>query len=188
MTWEWSHTAEGEAAVQENINRKPREWLEVVWAEWVAAIPHPKYGIGYSAELNNKKYEKALIRAKKKTDEQLAEFIWEKTSQLRQCTNGGWEAHCCPFGCGCHMVGFDTNVEHPDGVLQQGTDEDSHILHVETKNLADWCEKNITESEGYDGDNFVARNLAEMVSTIRKMRKAGFDINTFDGFENEPGE
>ena len=111
MAWSWSHSGEAYENVKANIEAKPREWLEVVWAEWVAAIPHPRFGIDFHADLDTRKYALALIRAKRKTNEQLAQFIWERTESLATCTNGGWEAWCCPFGCGCHMVPFDLTEE-----------------------------------------------------------------------------
>jgi hypothetical protein len=52
MAWSWSHTGEAYENVKANIEAKPREWLEVVWAEWVAAIPHPRFGIDFHADLD----------------------------------------------------------------------------------------------------------------------------------------
>jgi hypothetical protein len=34
----------------------------------------------------------------------LSELIWELAEGQRTCTNGGWEAWVCPFGC--HTVPF----------------------------------------------------------------------------------
>lgn len=107
MAWSWSHTPEAYEAVHENILNAEREWLEIVWAEWQAAIPHPEFGIGFHADLDSAKYETALADAKTKPSEGLAEDIWEKTSEFATCTNGGHESWCCPFGCTCHMVPFD---------------------------------------------------------------------------------
>ena len=36
MAWSWSHETEAYAAVLANIHKQPREWLEVVFAEWSA--------------------------------------------------------------------------------------------------------------------------------------------------------
>src|SRR4051794_20203960 len=105
MTWEWSHTTEAYMAVRTNIENQPREWLEVVWAEWVALTPDPDDR--WHDRMDLRRYAKACVRAKSKAREYLVEFIQRKTEELRLCTNGGWEAHCCPFGCGCHMVPFD---------------------------------------------------------------------------------
>lgn len=111
MSWSWSHTSEAYENVRRQIESQPREWLETVWSEWVAAVPDERFGINFHADLDLRKYELALVRAKRKTDEQLAEFIWNKTESLATCTNGGHEAHCCPFGCGCHFVPFDAPAE-----------------------------------------------------------------------------
>ena len=45
MVWEWSHSTEAYAAVQQNIHVQTRDWLAVVYAEWKAAIPHQRFGI-----------------------------------------------------------------------------------------------------------------------------------------------
>jgi hypothetical protein len=185
MTWEWSHSEGAYSHAEQHIRSKPREWLEVVWAEWVAAVPHPQHGMAFHANLDSRKYQKALVRAKNKTDEELADLIWQKASELRNCTNGGWEAHCCPFGCSCHMVPFDRNVQDPDGEVQQGVDEDSNILWVRTDLLGKWCEENISEVEGYDGDSYVAPDYNAMREMVARMQKAGFDINVYDGFDTD---
>jgi len=110
MAWQWSHTPEAYSNVEANIKAKPREWLEVVFAEWRASqnkrgIP-PRTG---THKFNERKYNRALAYAKRPdiTAEWLAEFIWQMTQDLATCTNGGWEAWCCPFGCGCHTVPFE---------------------------------------------------------------------------------
>jgi hypothetical protein len=120
MAWSWSHTGEAYAAVQKQIEEKDREWLEVVWSEWISATPHPRFGISFSAELDERRYAKALIRAKAKSTEYLAEFIWEKTEAYATCSNGGWEAYCCPFDCMCHQVPFTPDEEQDldDGVYK----------------------------------------------------------------------
>lgn len=115
MAWSWSHTAEAYENAKANIQAKPRDWLKEVWAEWQAAIPHEKFGIDFHADLDTPLYDKKLIEAETLTNEQLAEYIWTRTEELRTCTNGGHEAWCCPFGCGCHLVKFDLE---PNATLQ----------------------------------------------------------------------
>ena len=131
MAWSWSHTNEAYAAVEANIRAQSREWLEEVWAEWVAARGHtdnPKARpwnetfwseIHFFAQLDLRRYHLAIVRAKRKSSKELADFIWEKTQKLATCTNGGWEAWCCPFGRQCHMVPFDTQeeIEEPNRTL-----------------------------------------------------------------------
>lgn len=112
MAWEWSHTGEAYQNVEANIKAKPREWLEVVFAEWRAA--QDKRGIPQTGTHNfdERKYNRALAYAKRPeiTDEWLAQFIWERTEELRTCENGGWKAWACPSGCGCHLIPFDLEV------------------------------------------------------------------------------
>lgn len=107
MAWSWSHSPEAYNNARQNVFNRDREWLQVVWAEWQATIPHPEHGIGFHAELDLAKYESLMVEAKALSDEALAESIWERAVELGHCTNGGWEAWCCPFGCGCHTVSFD---------------------------------------------------------------------------------
>lgn len=101
MAWSWSHTAEAYDNARQNIENKDREWLEVCWAEWRAAEPKE-----YSEhEFNEKKYAKALVKAKKLPGDVLASDIWDKASEFATCDNGGFNAYCCPWGC--HTVPFD---------------------------------------------------------------------------------
>jgi hypothetical protein len=102
MTWEWSHSVEAYEAARENVKAKDREWLEVVWAEWEASTPE-------SDEMDIGKYDEKL--AKRLPEDILTDAIWEKMQEQALCTNGRWEAWCCPFGCGCHMVSFSYEDE-----------------------------------------------------------------------------
>ncbi len=107
MSWEWSHTVEAYSYAQEQVQKQERSWLEVVFAEWEALDSREDFEDGF----NEEKYNAALLHAKELPDDVLADFIWEKMEALATCTNGGWEAHCCPFGCGCHMVPFGPDKE-----------------------------------------------------------------------------
>ena len=118
MTWEWSHSGEAYQNARQQLEALPRETRNVIAAEWLAAIPHPRHGIDFHAELDTRKYYRALVRVAKWSDEEINEFIWSGAQReenkvqigmegLRNCTNGGWKAWCCPFGCECHMVPFD---------------------------------------------------------------------------------
>jgi hypothetical protein len=110
MAWSWSHAAEAYAYAQEQVQKQDRSWLEVVFAEWRAG--QEKGGVinPVSTNFHQRKYDRALKYAKALPpglgDEVLAEFVWEKMSEFATCTNGGWEAWCCPFGCMSHMVPF----------------------------------------------------------------------------------
>ena len=103
MAWAWSHSADAYADCCENVHNKPRDWLEVVFAEW-HACKDPNMD---SNEFNQRKYNAALKRAKKLPNDILADYIWERMEEYATCTNGGHKAYACPSGCGCHLVSFD---------------------------------------------------------------------------------
>src|SRR5438874_1632728 len=115
MAWSWSHTSEAYEYAREELLEQEREWLEVVFAEWRAAQEKHSHINPVHANFNERKYERALKWAKSLRDdlaeEVLAEFIWEKMEAQATCTNGGWEAWCCPYGCVCHMVPFSPEEE-----------------------------------------------------------------------------
>ena len=120
MAWSWSHTDEAYAAVEEQLNNKAdaanngdteaAEWIQVVWAEWVASNWEDNL---IMSDLDLKKYERCLVRAKRQGESvgygKLVENIWEWTSELAACTNGGHEAYLCPHGC--HLLPFNVEVE-----------------------------------------------------------------------------
>ena len=111
MSWSWSHTPEAYANAQANVQAQNKEWLEIVYAEWESQVPHDQGLDGF----DNSKYNRAKRKAKKLPADVLAEYIWEKMSEQAVCDNGGHNAHCCPYGCGCHTVPFN--------LVQEGTDE-----------------------------------------------------------------
>jgi hypothetical protein len=102
MAWEWSHSVEAYQAVETNIRNQPRDWLETVYAEWCARDGN---------NLDDDRYRESLMVANEMTDGELADFVWRRADEYRTCENGGWLAHCCPFGCLCHMVSFDAEEE-----------------------------------------------------------------------------
>jgi hypothetical protein len=106
MSWSWSHTDEAYNNACANMANLPRKERNIIAAEWIAAIPHPKHGIHFHAEFNEKKYDKALKRVSLWDGSQINVYIWNKMRAYATCTNGGFEAYCCPFGCGPHLVSF----------------------------------------------------------------------------------
>lgn len=118
MAWSWSHT--NEATVEEQLNNivdeannsdiEAIEWLQVVWSEWVASNWKKDRG---TTDLDLRKYERAIARAKRQGEElgygKLATDIWNWSSELSTCTNGGWNAWCCPFGC--HLLPCTVELE-----------------------------------------------------------------------------
>ena len=105
MAWSWSHSHEAYHNACENVHNKDREWLEIVYAEW-HACKDPNEDCN---EFNERKYNRALKRAKKLPGDVLADYIWERMEEYATCTNGGWQAWCCPSGC--HLVSFDSESE-----------------------------------------------------------------------------
>ena len=116
----WSHSEEAYAAVEEQLNNKAdeatngnqeaAEWLQVVWSEWVASDWREDR---VTTDLDLRKYERAIARAKRQGEElgydKLASDIWNWSSKLGTCTNGGWNAWCCPHGC--HLIPFSVEAE-----------------------------------------------------------------------------
>ena len=111
MAWEWSHSVEAYQAVEQNIRSQSREWLITVYAEWQAldGSDQPD-GAGF----NEVTFRVMILYGATLNNEALADYIWERTEQHRTCENGGYLAHCCPFGCLCHMVSFDAPNPIPE--------------------------------------------------------------------------
>ena len=103
MTWEWSHTNEAYDNVRAQIYARPTEWLRECWAE-IKARTVADDGCDEDG-FNNLRYDNALVEAATLPDDTLADDIERFASEQRRCTNGGWRAHCCPWGC--HDVPFD---------------------------------------------------------------------------------
>ena len=106
MVWEWSHTAEAYENARQQIAAQDRDWLAVCWAEIQARGSREDYPDGFNSEA----YETALKHSASLASDDLADAIWDFSADQRDCTNGGWAAHCCPWGC--HTVPFDP-VEEP---------------------------------------------------------------------------
>jgi len=104
--WSWSHTQDAYDNAQSNIRDLPREKLEIVFAEWRALQTNKTDELlKMNPDFDLKKYDKAIIYAKTLSDDDLCNFIWEKTSEQAICDNGGHAAWICPYGC--HRVSFD---------------------------------------------------------------------------------
>lgn len=101
MAWSWSHTAEAYANARAQLEALDRETKVTIAAEWFAQSKTQR------DHIDIKRYKKSMAKAERMPDDILHDFIWEKMEELATCTNGGWQAWCCPFGCMCHMVPFD---------------------------------------------------------------------------------
>ena len=109
MSWSWSHSVEAYQAAENNMRDLPLEKLVIILAEWKAAEPDEDGDTGFDQE----KYTDAIHSIQSELEagtlykDMIEDDIWKRMSEQATCTNGGHEAHCCPFGCGCHLVGFD---------------------------------------------------------------------------------
>ena len=120
MAWAWSHTNEAYAAVEDQLNNKAdeanngdieaAEWIHVVWSEWVASDWREDR---VTTDLDLRTYERASARAKRQGEslgyDKLAADIWNWSSDLATCTNGGSESWVCPYGC--HLIPFNVKAE-----------------------------------------------------------------------------
>ena len=128
MAWEWSHAPEAYRDAEANLRALPANELGVIWAEWQCAESR-EYG---EHEFNGRKYGKAIrrfhsrLRRDVERDLQVYGFdgnlkpafleecqaeVWERMSEFSTCTNGGWEAYACPWGCGPHLISFSRAEE-----------------------------------------------------------------------------
>ncbi len=108
MAWSWSHSQEAYANAQANLEDLPREVREVIYAEWRAVQTRKKTDYNDHDHFDERRYQRALAWVKTSDDADdtaINEFIWIKAEAQATCTNGGWEAWLCPYGC--HLVSFD---------------------------------------------------------------------------------
>jgi hypothetical protein len=113
MTWEWSHAPEAYADARENLEDLDPVELQVIYAEWAANRTAegpcredddpPGGGTSVNGEdFDEVRYAQALDEARGLTPDVLADAIWRHAEGLRNCTDGGWQAWVCPYGC--HLV------------------------------------------------------------------------------------
>lgn len=110
MAWEWSHTAEAYAYARQQVMTMNVETLRVVWAEWRARVADPDNPCSEDG-FSQKKYRKAIRRSFTTPIEDMRTTVWEASEAQALCTNGGWEAWVCPWGC--HTVPFGPGFEDP---------------------------------------------------------------------------
>lgn len=114
MTWEWSHSQEAYDNLRLQLEAQDREFLETVYAEWKAEGRPGWFGSDgrhaiTTAGFDERRYQRALCAAKDLSTDVLVEKIYNLAERQASCTNGGWEAWTCPYGCAVHMLPF----EHP---------------------------------------------------------------------------
>ena len=105
MAWEWSHSVEAYEAVRLNIGDLPRGRLMLILAEWKANVGDCSDSFDeeiYCSAMQDLERSFLLNRF-------FAEEIYDLAQDQATCTNGGYEAWICPFGC--HTVPFDRDSE-----------------------------------------------------------------------------
>jgi len=115
MSWSWSHTLEAYANARAQLEALDDSALAVIAAEWSAStFTDTVVNAGFELHLN--RYDKAHKRFRKQLRPSardrnrpvILEAVWLQIEALATCTNGGWEAWACPYGCGCHLLSFDS--------------------------------------------------------------------------------
>lgn len=112
MSWEWSHAPEAYDNAKENLANQNKAWLEVCWAEIMCAEPRAwrnRWADNRGYEFDKPSYLYWLETAKLISEDSLIDSIWKFAQEYRTCSDGGFDAHCCPFGC--HTVSFDLEEE-----------------------------------------------------------------------------
>lgn len=111
MTWSWSHTQEGMQNVENAIRELDDDTLAQIYTEWICAIVVKGEYI-FSRSLRDRGAFKTAVNLVENMRAELIDFIIDKTNAHAECTNGGHEAHICPFGC--HRVSFDSDEPNDD--------------------------------------------------------------------------
>lgn len=121
MAWGWSHTPEAYQNFRGNLGRLQTSELITISAEWLARIPDPDcFDDGFSAgryRRAERRLQKRFRRALQGEEnprippvecfrETLIEQIYDNAESIALCTNGGFSAWACPYGCGPHLISF----------------------------------------------------------------------------------
>jgi hypothetical protein len=108
MAWEWSHTDDAYANAYDQVHRLPKSELLTILREW--AYKDRDDAGRLRGPAISKRSGRALgfrlpTGVRRLYRDTLADLVWERMSEYRTCSNGGWDAYCCPDGC--HTVPFD---------------------------------------------------------------------------------
>lgn len=128
MSWSWSHTNKAYQYAESKLHKMSQTTLAEMWAEWKnhqkaqadalaeACAESRENGwlepddVTESRDFDQDHYAEKLKEAKeiikRVGKEALADDVWRWASDHATCTNGGWRAHMCPYGCPTHMVPF----------------------------------------------------------------------------------
>lgn len=107
MAWSWSHTHGAYRDARDNVGELDRETLETVYAEieTFKAVRTEEHPVCPGDHFDESVYQDALEIARRKNLSTLADHVWAFAEYWRTCTNGGWKAYICPYGC--HKVPFE---------------------------------------------------------------------------------
>lgn len=97
--WSWSYSTDGHQAIYNAIQEYPHEDLAIALAEFDASSPDD------TDAFNEPLYWERKANYDKLPSDILADAVWERASELAECSDGGWYAYICPFQC--HGVSLD---------------------------------------------------------------------------------
>ncbi len=106
MVWEWSHCAEAYDYARDYLSAKfSLETLAEIAAEWdthekAEAEKDDENALDFDAGF----YRGRVAVYKTLPKDVVAEYVWKKMEELRNCDNGGHKFWGCPYGCGIHKV------------------------------------------------------------------------------------
>lgn len=123
MAWTWSHTDEAYANARRQLDALTRAELLTIAREWAyhdretaGRLRFPG-GSQCWTDSSGKRHVRGFRLPngwRRLSFQELADRIWDRMEEYRTCTNGGWDAYCCPDGC--HTVPFDPP---PDAELDE---------------------------------------------------------------------
>jgi hypothetical protein len=93
MTWEWSHTQEAYDQAYGVLWQKDPVYLRMCFAEWYAYDTHKDGSFDTIA------YAEASDTVKSLSRYTIVNTIWDRASELRDCSNGGHVLYMCPYHC-----------------------------------------------------------------------------------------
>jgi hypothetical protein len=129
MSWEWSHTSEAYENARHNLTRLKVKTLVEIFSEWkvwdIEQADKAKHDAWLKGGQEGPEPEDTVITSdtyaafgkegraisRKMGRENLEDYVWERMSDYATCDNGGHDAHCCPYACGCHKVSFSRKKE-----------------------------------------------------------------------------
>ena len=113
MTWDWSHTQEAYDNVYYNISQLSLETLREIateiktYQDMLAQRPERVIEGLSDREIlwHPELHEMYLEQVNKLPADILVDLIYKFAAEQAECTNGGYEAYVCPYGC--HSVSFN---------------------------------------------------------------------------------